>query len=77
MISSLPYAITHQGRPAVLSICRNDGYCWGRVSLNGAEFDVIDLKVRDRYDWDDGRAAAHFAKLAQDPSNLEPARGWL
>lgn len=76
MIESASKAITYQGKPARISVMRNDGFCWGRIRLadDGTQLDVTTR--RDQYDEPDEVALAAFIRASQRPQRVEPAVGW-
>lgn len=63
-----------KGKPATMTVMRNNGHCWGRiVTQDGAEFDVTTRK--DWYEECDDDALEAFIRAAR--RNVEPAIGWL
>lgn len=77
MIESASRAITHDGKPAQLSVIRNDGYCWGRIRFQDDREPQLDVMTRkDCYDDDDTAALDTFERAAKR-GRVEPAVGWL
>lgn len=75
MIESKAVATTFNGKPAMISVMRNDGHCWGRIRQGEEQFDVTTRK--DWYDFNDAEALAGFQRAAQAPANVSPAAGWF
>lgn len=75
MISSDARPITYRGKPALLYVIRNDGFCWGRVVLpDGTNLDVN--TAADHYHRDDESALDAFERATKHTHKVEPAVGW-
>lgn len=60
-----PHEFTLRGQPASIVVIRNDGYCWGEVTLaNGRTFEVGDDD--DLYDEPDSVVVERLIAVAQD-----------
>jgi hypothetical protein len=76
MIESQSRLIQFRGKPAELSVIRNDAQCWGRVRRNGGHaFDVVTRE--DHYADSDDDALDAFERAMADSRNLYVALAWL
>lgn len=77
MIESATRAITHEGKPAQLSVIRNDGHCWGRIRFEDEQQPQLDVVTRkDCYEDEDSVALDTFERAAKR-GRVEQAVGWL
>lgn len=76
MIGSHSRLVTFRRAPAVLSVIRNNGSCWGRlITAQGVELDVVTR--RDWYDQGDEDALDAFERASRNPRCVSAACGWL
>ncbi len=75
MLESNEVDIDFNGKPAKLAVMRNNGYCWGRIRQDGQQFDV--MTETDWYDLPDDEVEEACIQAAKDPTNVQPAVGWL
>lgn len=76
MIESHSEPFVFRGKPARMSVIRNNAACWGRIRFddNSPELDVEPR--RDWYESDDYEAIAAFIRMARNGRRVGPALGW-
>lgn len=77
MLNSEPVEFKFRGKPARMQVFRNDGFCWGRITVpsTGEKFDVN--TAADHYDDTDEDAIDAFIRAARFKRCVEPAVGWV
>jgi hypothetical protein len=70
MLLSHPRTINFQGKPATLRVLRNNGFCWGRLSLeDGTVHDVE--SDEDWYDDEDEDALDAFESVLREAEDAQ------
>lgn len=75
MTESEAVGFEYKGKPAKMSVMRNDGYCWGRIRQGDVQLDVE--TDDDLYDETDAGALDVLIQAAGNPNNVSSAEGWL
>ena len=71
MIISDAFPFEVRGTTALMRVVRNDGYCWGNMTVGAVQVDVSTRS--DQYDKTDEEAARAFMRAAKNPANIAPA----
>lgn len=66
MILSDPVPFAYRGKPALMCVVRNNGYCWGEMRCGAERYSVTTRA--DQYERTDAEAAEAFIRRTRVPT---------